>query len=158
MALCFVTLLYCAGLCSGCQRKNLSCTVLPHIGKLCYQKKTIWRYFAPKIINIGLDLSELFEHITGVRFFRRNVFTKYHIVCCQNYFLKLFFWIFTFMPAVCRLLNLVRMLWNQPLVCTYQSVCFCLCVFLLWFLLHSKLTNTALLTQKARAWGLIDII
>ena len=30
------------------------------------------RYFIPKIINIGLDMLELFEHITGVRNFLRH--------------------------------------------------------------------------------------
>ena len=34
--------------------------------------KIKWRYFVPKIINIGLDLLELFEHITGVRNFLRH--------------------------------------------------------------------------------------
>jgi len=28
-----------------------------------------WRYFVPKIIDIGLDLLELYEHITGVQNF-----------------------------------------------------------------------------------------
>jgi len=27
--------------------------------------KIKWRYFVPKIINVGLDLLELFEHNTG---------------------------------------------------------------------------------------------
>ena len=31
-----------------------------------------WRYFVPKIINIGLDLLELFEHNTGVQNFLRQ--------------------------------------------------------------------------------------
>jgi len=34
--------------------------------------KIKWRYFVPKIINIGLDLLELFEHGTGVRIFLRH--------------------------------------------------------------------------------------
>jgi len=34
--------------------------------------KIKWWYFVPKIINIGLDLLELFEHITGVRDFLRH--------------------------------------------------------------------------------------
>ena len=38
----------------------------------CQQMKIKWRYFVPKIINIGLDLLELFEHITGVQNFLRH--------------------------------------------------------------------------------------
>jgi len=34
--------------------------------------KIKWRYFVLKIINIGLDLLEVFEHITGIRNFLRH--------------------------------------------------------------------------------------
>jgi len=34
--------------------------------------KITWRYFVRKIINTGLDLLELFEHIIGVRNFLRH--------------------------------------------------------------------------------------
>jgi len=33
-----------------------------------------WWYFVPKIINIGLDLLELFEHNTGVQIFWDTVY------------------------------------------------------------------------------------
>ena len=46
----------------------------------CHYTKIKWRYFIPKIINVGLDLLELFEHITGVRnFFRHSV--VYSLAC-----------------------------------------------------------------------------
>jgi len=38
----------------------------------CQQMKIKRRYFVPKVINIGLDLLELFEHITGVLNFLRH--------------------------------------------------------------------------------------
>jgi len=43
--------------------------------------KIKWRYFVPKIINIGLDSLELFEHITRVRnFLRHSVGSMFSIV------------------------------------------------------------------------------
>jgi len=60
--------------------------------------KIKWRYFVPKIINIGLDLLELYEHITGVRnFLRHSVYsdTQELSVCVQikavlNWYYKVF--------------------------------------------------------------------
>jgi len=46
----------------------------------CQQMKIKRRYFVPKVINIGLDLLELFEHITDVRnFLRHSIHVAYSI-------------------------------------------------------------------------------
>jgi len=52
----------------------------------CQQMKIKWRYFVPKIINIGVDLLELFEHITGVRnFLRHNVVCSVMSITHRSY-------------------------------------------------------------------------
>ena len=63
-----------ASLCYSCQRKTSAGSLFYHILQSCkcQQMKIKWRYFVPKIINIGLDLLELFEQITGVRIFLRH--------------------------------------------------------------------------------------
>jgi len=43
--------------------------------------KIKWQYFVPKIINIGLDLLELFEHITGVRNILDTVYVQLFVWC-----------------------------------------------------------------------------
>jgi len=46
-----------------------------------------WRFFVPKFVDIELGLLELFENVTGVRFFLRHS-VDWLIDCEQNYVMR----------------------------------------------------------------------